>query len=101
MNFATNLRYLRKRKNISQNELADYLGYKSFTTIQKWEDGSATPPYRVIVKIADFFGVETEELMHQNLPLNLKTQIPVLGFVRGSQPTFAEQQYLVLSMYSR
>ncbi|MDI9541169.1 MAG: S24 family peptidase [Bacillota bacterium] len=94
MNFATNLRYLRKRKNISQNELADYLGYKSFTTIQKWEDGSATPPYRVIVKIADFFGVETEELMHQNLPLNLKTQIPVLGFVRGGQPTFAEQQYI-------
>ena len=55
MKFADNLRYLRKQKHISQNELADYLGYKSFTTIQKWEDGSATPPYKVIVKIAAFW----------------------------------------------
>ncbi len=94
MKFAENLRYLRRQKSISQNELADYLGYKSFTTIQKWEDGSATPPYKIIVKIADFFDVETEELMHQNLSFNLKTEIPVLGFVRGGQPIFAEQEYI-------
>ncbi|NLZ75694.1 MAG: helix-turn-helix domain-containing protein [Erysipelotrichia bacterium] len=94
MKFAENLRHLRKQNNISQNELADYLGYKSFTTIQKWEDGSATPPYKVIIKIADFFGVETEKLMHHNLLINLNTEVPVLGFVRGGQPIFAEQQYI-------
>lgn len=94
MKFAENLRHLRKQNNISQNELADYLGYKSFTTIQKWEDGSATPPYKVIIKIADFFGVETEELMHHNLLINLNAEVPVLGFVRGGQPIFAEQQYI-------
>lgn len=94
MKFADNLRYLRKQKHISQNELADYLGYKSFTTIQKWEDGSATPPYKVIVRIAAFFGVETEELMHQDLPFEQKTEVPVLGFVRGGQPIFAQQQYI-------
>ncbi|HPW53951.1 MAG TPA: S24 family peptidase [Erysipelotrichaceae bacterium] len=93
MKFAENLRFLRKQNHISQNNLADYLGYKSFTTIQKWEDGSATPPYKVIVRIADFFAVETEELMHQSLSAKTKSEIPVLGFVRGGQPVFAEQQY--------
>ncbi|MGI6608402.1 MAG: LexA family protein [Erysipelotrichaceae bacterium] len=96
MKFAKNLRHLRKLNNISQNELADFLGYKSFTTIQKWEDGSATPPYRVIVKIADFFAVETETLMHQDLSVNMKSEVPVLGFVRGGQPIFAEHQYIGL-----
>ncbi len=94
MKFAKNLRFLRKSKQISQNELADYLNYKSFTTIQKWEDGSATPPYKTIVKIANFFGVETEELMHQDLTNFYQSKVPVLGFVRGGTPSFVEQQYL-------
>ena len=39
MEFKENLRYLRKTNNMSQDELAEKLGYKSFTTVQKWEDG--------------------------------------------------------------
>ena len=39
MEFSSNLRYLRKERGMSQDELADKLGYKSFTTIQKWESG--------------------------------------------------------------
>ena len=43
MNFKANIRYLRKINGISQQQIAQYLGYKSFTTIQKWEDGSSIP----------------------------------------------------------
>lgn len=32
--FGKNIRYLRKLTNMTQEELADKLGYKSFTTIQ-------------------------------------------------------------------
>lgn len=39
MYFKENLRYLRKKYHITQNDLAEKFGYKSFTTIQKWEDG--------------------------------------------------------------
>ena len=38
-----NIRYLRKQKDMSQDKLAELLGYKSFTTIQKWESGVAEP----------------------------------------------------------
>jgi repressor LexA len=37
MSLGQRLRQFRKEKNMSQDELADFLGYKSFTTIQKWE----------------------------------------------------------------
>ena len=39
MAFSNNLRYLRKKYDMSQEDLANKLGYKSFTTIQKWESG--------------------------------------------------------------
>ena len=35
MSFANNIRFLRRQRNISQEELAEMVGYKSFTTIQK------------------------------------------------------------------
>ena len=32
-----NIRFLRTKKGYSQDDIASKLGYKSFTTIQKWE----------------------------------------------------------------
>ena len=32
-----NIRYLRKKNEWSQEYVAEKLGYKSYTTIQKWE----------------------------------------------------------------
>ena len=46
MKFKENLRYLRKANGLSQEELAHKLGYKSFTTVQKWEDGTSFPKLR-------------------------------------------------------
>lgn len=34
-----NLKYLRKMNNMKQEDVAEALGYKSYTTISKWEDG--------------------------------------------------------------
>ena len=48
MKFNEHLKQLRKDKGYSQNDLADHFGYKSFTTIQKWEDGTAMPPMKVL-----------------------------------------------------
>jgi len=52
-----NIRYLRKKRGLSQEQLADKLGYKSFTTIQKWESGVAEPSVMVVKKLADMFNV--------------------------------------------
>ena len=94
MNFAKNFRFLRKEKGLSQNYVADKLGYKSFTTIQKWEDGTTVPPYSVITKLAEMFSIPVEDLMNSDLATLSSGNIPVLGIVRGGSPITAEQQYL-------
>ena len=43
MNIGKNIRYLRNKQGYSQEDLADYLGYKSYTTITKWESGVSEP----------------------------------------------------------
>lgn len=84
MYFKENVRFLRKLKGISQNEFADLLGYKSFTTVQKWEDGTSYPSLPVVSQIADFFSVSLEMLVYSNLS-DLRSSykaVPILGTVR-------------------
>lgn len=94
MNFGKNLRFLRRKNNYSQPFLAEHLGYTSFTTIQKWEDGSAVPPYKTIQKIAKLFNVEVDDIMNIDLTVRPANEIPVLGLVRGGTPILADQHYL-------
>lgn len=67
MFFKENLRYLRKKNHLSQVDMAKMLAYKSFTTIQKWEDGSATPKYDVLIRLADHFNVSIDDLLRKKL----------------------------------
>lgn len=67
MAFSNNLRYLRKKYNMSQEDLADKLGYKSFTTIQKWESGVSEPSVSMVKKIADIFGVTMDQITNDDL----------------------------------
>lgn len=41
-----NIKYLRLKQGLSQDFIADKLGYKSYTTIQKWESGVSEPPVK-------------------------------------------------------
>lgn len=52
---------LRKSKNITQTQLAEYL-FLVPQTISKWEVGNGTPDISLLPKIADFFGVSMDEL---------------------------------------
>lgn len=94
MSFAENIRYLRYKNHLSQNELADMLGYKSFTTIQKWEDGTTTPPYKTIVKLSCILKYDVEKLMSATLNDEESGEVPVLGIVRGGEPIYADSNYI-------
>lgn len=48
---------LRASKGISQLELAKMLGYKSDSTISKWESGASIPTGTKIVKLAQVLGL--------------------------------------------
>lgn len=52
---------LRKAKNISQTELAEYL-FLTPQTISRWEVGNGTPEITLLPKIATFFSVSIDEL---------------------------------------
>jgi len=95
MSFPANLRFLRRRSKCSQNKLADDLGYRSFTTIQKWEDGTAVPPYKMIERLAVYFGVTTDDLMNHDLSTaTAPFAAPILGIVRGGSPIYADSNVL-------
>ncbi|MBR6766437.1 MAG: helix-turn-helix transcriptional regulator [Clostridia bacterium] len=60
------IKSLRKKKNISQEVFANYLGV-SFQAVSKWENGNTMPDVTMIPAIASFFGVSTDELFNFNL----------------------------------
>ena len=62
MSFGENLQKLRKRKNISQEGLAEELGV-SRQTIGKWENGTTYPETECIIQISDFFDVSIDTLL--------------------------------------
>jgi len=62
MEFNEKLQELRKRKNITQEELANML-YVSRTAISKWESGRGYPNINSLKAIAKIFSVTVDELL--------------------------------------
>lgn len=93
MYFKQNLRNLRRMRHISQNELAENLGYKSFTTVQKWEDGTSMPKMSILQKLADYFHVTMEHLINVDI-MKEKVElssVPVVGTVRTGFGLYAQE----------
>lgn len=60
--FPSTLRKLMDEKKTTQNELADYLD-KTRQAISYYCDGSSSPDWETIVKVANFFDVSTDYLL--------------------------------------
>lgn len=93
MKFKENLRFLRRTNNISQDELAEKLGYKSFTTVQKWEDGTSFPKVSNLNKIASMFNVELDDLLNVDLTCE-KVAVPIVGEVKAGYDMYADQNII-------
>lgn len=55
------IKELRKKKDMTQEKLADYLGV-SYQAVSKWENGAACPDLSLILPIAKILGVSVDEL---------------------------------------
>ena len=63
---ANNLKYLRKKKKLTQQQFADELGIKR-ASVGAYEESRAEPKYELLKKIADFYGLTMDELANDTI----------------------------------
>lgn len=62
-----NLQELRKSRHLTQQELAEQVGY-SDKSISKWELGKAIPTVDILIDLASFFGVTVDYIITERSP---------------------------------
>nr|WP_314946069.1 helix-turn-helix transcriptional regulator [Streptococcus infantis] len=62
------IKELREARNIEQSELASMLGYKSQTTISKWERGINLPTGKKLIALAKIFNTSTNDILRIEKP---------------------------------
>ena len=65
--YSENLRYLRKKHDMTQQVIADLLGYKGKQGYNAIETGKAKPAVNDLEKLADFFGVTLDQMVKHDL----------------------------------
>ena len=85
-----NIRYLRRKHGWSQEYLAQILGYKSFTSIQRWEANDTSPPVKVVQRLAELFGVDIESLTLIDLELGYETPKRITAYAIALEATYAK-----------
>ena len=97
MYLAKNLKYLRLKNGLSQEYLADRLGYRSYTTIQKWETGISEPSIGVLSKLSALYNVDMHTMYSVDLEMDgdesekKVKHIPLLGTIAAGTPILAEE----------
>lgn len=64
--YARNLAYLRKKHDMTQNDIANLLRVSKATSC-KYENGNVEPTIKQLIKLADFFGVTMDQMVKQDL----------------------------------
>ena len=68
--FGEKLRALRKRHGMTLQEVAAALGYSAHAHISVLENGKKQPTAAVVLKVAQLFGVTTDQLLRDDLELD-------------------------------
>ena len=101
MTLSKNIRYLRNKNNWGQDFLAEKLGYKSYTTIQKCEYGVSDPHLKTLDKLAKLFGVDIDDLNNKDLTTAFHTErkisgvsIPIVSTIVAGMPADAYEDIM-------
>lgn len=95
------IKSLRESRGMTQQQLAEIMGMKSYTTITKWEKGENSPKGKDIVKLSEFFNVSANYLLgiKEDKPTNLLkiqpklVKVPILGTIACGDPILAEENF--------
>lgn len=88
MNFAENLQNLRKKKNMTQDELAEKLQV-SRQAVSKWESGSGYPETEKIISICEIFDCSMDELVRGKITLDKKDNYDLIMSKSAKQVAIA------------
>lgn len=97
--FSENLRTLLYKKNKTQSALAEYMNV-STAGVSKWYTGESMPRMDKIARIADFLGVDVNDLLNKpsstfpNAVSIGKYKIPVVGNVAAGSPICADEEVM-------
>ena len=83
--FSANLRSLRKKNNFTLEVLGKTLNI-SKSTLSDYETGKTSPPFDVCEKIADFFGINIDELRISEISENGNVISPNIGVRSNPSP---------------
>ena len=69
-NIAANIAKHRKLMKLSQKELAETIGAKSFTTVSTWERAGNVPDVETLFKLCTLFNISVDEMYGVKQPLD-------------------------------
>lgn len=90
------IKWLRERKNLTQEEVAERVGVTK-ATVSKWEKGDIENMKRdKIAKLSKVFEISPLELLGMDIPKNAISvgdivRIPVLGYITYGEPILADE----------
>lgn len=90
------IKWLRERKNLTQEEVAERVGVTK-ATVSKWEKGDIENMKRdKIAKLSEVFEISPLELLGMDIPKNPIpvgdiVRIPVLGYITCGEPILADE----------
>ena len=91
--FAERLKKLRTDKELSQEDLAKIVGVKQ-QTVGGWETGRTEPDHQITCKLADYFGVTTDDLLgREPKPTHVIYKVPLLGPIKAGVPILSTDNY--------
>lgn len=66
MYFPTNLKYLRKKNNLSLKKLGSIIG-KTDVALFHWEQGTRQPSLEDLIKLSNYFKVSIDNLLKKDI----------------------------------
>lgn len=95
--FPQNLKFLRSKFDDTQLELAEFLGYKSLSSVSDWERGKSIPDAGILNKIATRYNTTIDDLLELDLSnpvkrtpdINKIEVVPIVGKVAAGTPNYA------------
>lgn len=81
MLLADNINRLMSANNVSNGDLAKYIGDVSGESVRRWRNGAVMPPIDKAFKIAQYFNVSVESLMGSHIYTEQQIKLPLVGLI--------------------